>query len=61
LISALPLLTLLVVNPRKPIKLLKLDFTIIAVLQKLAFGYGIHALLLPRDQSSSPRNQIASY
>lgn len=43
-----PLLTLLAANPRKPKKLLKLDLSIIAVLQALAFGYGIHAIAAAR-------------
>jgi hypothetical protein len=44
----LPLLTLLAINPRKPIKLLKLDLTIIAAPQTLAFGYRIRAVAAAR-------------
>lgn len=43
-----PLLTLLAANPRKSQRLLKLDLSIIAVLQALAFGYGIHAIAITR-------------
>ncbi|MBD8873113.1 TfpX/TfpZ family type IV pilin accessory protein [Rhodanobacter sp. DHB23] len=43
-----PLLTLLAANPRKPKRLLKLDLAIIATLQALAFGYGIHAIATTR-------------
>ena len=43
-----PLLTLLAVNPHKPKRLLKLDLSIIAVLQALAFGYGIHVIAAAR-------------
>lgn len=39
-----PLLTLLVVNPRKPNRLLKLDLSIIAALQAVALCYGIHVI-----------------
>ena len=43
-----PLLTLLVVNQRKPKRLLKMDLSVIAMLQALAFGYGIHAIAAAR-------------
>jgi hypothetical protein len=43
-----PLLTLIAASPHKPKKLLKLDLSIIAVLQALAFGYGIHAIAAAR-------------
>jgi hypothetical protein len=43
-----PLLTLLAANPRKPKRLLKLDLSIIAALQALAFGYGIHVIAAAR-------------
>lgn len=43
-----PLLTLLAANPSKPKRLLKLDLSIIAVLQALAFGYGIHVIAAAR-------------
>lgn len=47
-ISIGPLLTLLAANPRKPRRLLRLDLSIIAALQTLAFGYGIHAIAAAR-------------
>lgn len=43
-----PLLTLIVVSPSKSKKLLKLDLSIIVMLQVLAFGYGIHAIASAR-------------
>jgi len=43
-----PLLTLLAANPSKPKRLLKLDLSIIAALQALAFGYGIHVIAAAR-------------
>ncbi|QAU23360.1 hypothetical protein EO087_04665 [Dyella sp. M7H15-1] len=39
-----PLLTLVVVNRHKPRKWLRLDLTIIAVLQTIAFGYGVYVI-----------------
>lgn len=39
-----PLLTLLVVNRHKPRKLLRLDLTVIGVLQAIAFGYGVYVI-----------------
>ena len=39
-----PLLTLLVVNRHKARKLLRLDLTVIGVLQAIAFGYGVHVI-----------------
>ena len=43
-----PLLTLLVVNRHKPARLLRLDLTIIGVLQVVAFGYGLHVIINSR-------------
>jgi len=43
-----PLLTLVVVNPRKARKLLRLDLSIIGLLQAVAFGYGIHVIASAR-------------
>jgi hypothetical protein len=43
-----PLLTLLVASPRKSQDLLRLDISIIAALQVLAFGYGIYATAITR-------------
>jgi hypothetical protein len=43
-----PLLTLLVVNRHKPAKLLRLDLTVIGVLQAIAFGYGLHVIINSR-------------
>ena len=43
-----PLLTLLAANPNKPKRLLKLDLSIIAVLQALAFSYGVHVIAAAR-------------
>jgi hypothetical protein len=40
-----PLLTLLVVNRHKARKLLRLDLTVIGVLQAIAFGYGLHVII----------------
>lgn len=39
-----PLLTLLVVNRHKARKLLRLDLTVIGVLQAIAFGYGLYVI-----------------
>jgi len=39
-----PLLTLLVVSPNKSRKLLKLDLSVIAMMQTIAFAYGVHAI-----------------
>lgn len=43
-----PLLTLLVVNRHKPRKLLRLDLTVIGVLQAIAFVYGMHVIISAR-------------
>jgi hypothetical protein len=43
-----PLLTLLVVNRNKALKLLRLDLTIIGVLQAIALGYGLHVVISAR-------------
>ncbi|GLQ48466.1 fimb protein [Dyella lipolytica] len=43
-----PLLTLLVVNRDKAAKLLRLDLTVIGVLQAIAFGYGLHVIISAR-------------
>ncbi len=43
-----PLLTLIVVSPRKTIKLLKLDLSVIAAMQTIAFAYGVHAIASAR-------------
>lgn len=43
-----PLLTLLVVSPRKPERLLKLDLSIIAILQTFAFAYGVQVIAAAR-------------
>ncbi|GAB3793464.1 hypothetical protein [Dyella agri] len=43
-----PLLTLLVADPRKSRKLLRLDLAIIATMQAVAFGYGIHVMAAAR-------------
>lgn len=40
-----PLLTLLVVNRKKAAKLLRLDLTVIGVLQAIAFVYGLHVII----------------
>ena len=39
-----PLLTLLVVTPGKSTKALRFDLTVIALVQSLAFAYGVHAI-----------------
>jgi len=39
-----PLLTLIVASPHKSRKLLRLDLSVIAVLQTIAFTYGVHAI-----------------
>ena len=39
-----PLLTLLVVNARKPMRLIRLDLSIIGLVQAVAFGYGIYVI-----------------
>ena len=43
-----PLLTLIVVSPRKTRKLLRLDLSVIAVLQTIAFAYGVHVIAAAR-------------
>lgn len=43
-----PLLTLLVFNPVKPKRLLRLDLSIIGAVQLLAFGYGINVICQAR-------------
>jgi hypothetical protein len=43
-----PLLTLLVVTPRKSRKLLKLDLSVIALMQAIAFAYGVHVIAAAR-------------
>jgi hypothetical protein len=43
-----PLLTLIVANPHKPRKLLRLDLSVIAVMQTIAFGYGVHVIAAAR-------------
>lgn len=43
-----PLLTLLVVNPRKARRLLRLDLAVICLLQAIAFGYGLHVVIEAR-------------
>jgi hypothetical protein len=43
-----PLLTLIVVSPHKPRKLLRLDLSVIAILQTIAFAYGIHIIAAAR-------------
>src|SRR6185312_7708044 len=43
-----PLLTLLVVNPRKTGRLLRLDLSVIAIVQAIAFTYGIHVIAAAR-------------
>lgn len=43
-----PLLTLLVVNRNKPLRLLRLDLAVIGVLQTIAFGYGLHVIINSR-------------
>ena len=43
-----PLLTLLVISPAKPKRLRRLDISIIASLQAVAFGYGFHVICQAR-------------
>ena len=43
-----PLLTLLVVNRHKPLRLIRLDLTVIGILQAIAFGYGLHVIISAR-------------
>jgi hypothetical protein len=43
-----PLLTLLVITPTKSRKLLKLDLTVIGLLQTIAFAYGLHVIAAAR-------------
>jgi len=43
-----PLLTLIVASPRKSRKLLRLDLSVIAVMQTIAFIYGVHAIAAAR-------------
>jgi len=43
-----PLLTLIVVSPRKSRKLLRLDLSVIAVMQTIAFAYGVHVIAAAR-------------
>jgi hypothetical protein len=43
-----PLLTLIVASPHKSRKLLTLDLSVIAVMQTIAFGYGIHVIAAAR-------------
>ncbi|GLQ51776.1 TfpX/TfpZ family type IV pilin accessory protein [Dyella flava] len=43
-----PLLTLLVVNSHKPLRLIRLDLTVIGILQAIAFGYGLHVIINAR-------------
>ena len=43
-----PLLTWIAASPRKSRKLLKLDLSIIAALQTIAFAYGVHAIASAR-------------
>lgn len=43
-----PLLTLLVVNARKPMRLIRLDLSIIGLMQAIAFGYGIYVISAAR-------------
>ncbi|WP_158753129.1 TfpX/TfpZ family type IV pilin accessory protein [Dyella sp. S184] len=43
-----PLLTLLVVSPHKPRSLLRLDLSVIAVMQAIAFAYGVHVIAVAR-------------
>lgn len=43
-----PLLTLIVFTPDKPRKLLRLDLSVIAVLQTIAFAYGVHVIAAAR-------------
>jgi hypothetical protein len=43
-----PLLTLLVVSPYKPRKLIILDLSIISMIQVIAFAYGVHLIAVAR-------------
>jgi hypothetical protein len=43
-----PLLTLIVVNPNKSRKLLRLDLSVIAIMQTIAFAYGVHVIAAAR-------------
>lgn len=43
-----PLLTLLVVNPRKTRRLVRLDLAVIGLIQAIAFAYGIKVIALAR-------------
>jgi hypothetical protein len=43
-----PLLTLIVVNQHKSRKLLKLDLSVIAIVQTIAFAYGVHIIAAAR-------------
>jgi hypothetical protein len=43
-----PLLTLVVVNRHKPLKLLRLDLSVIGLLQLIALGYGLHVIAKAR-------------
>jgi hypothetical protein len=43
-----PLLTLIVVSPHKSRRLLRLDLSVIAVLQTIAFAYGVHVIAAAR-------------
>jgi hypothetical protein len=43
-----PMLTLLVVNARKPMRLIRLDLSVIALVQAIAFGYGIYVISAAR-------------
>jgi hypothetical protein len=43
-----PLITLIVFNPAKPLRLIRLDLTVIAVLQLAALAYGISVVAIAR-------------
>jgi len=43
-----PLLTLLVINARKPMRLVRLDLSVIGIVQAIAFGYGIYVISAAR-------------
>lgn len=43
-----PLLTLIVVTPRKSKRLLRLDLLVIATMQSVAFAYGVHVIATAR-------------
>jgi hypothetical protein len=43
-----PLITLIVFNPAKPLRLIRLDLTVIAVLQLIALAYGITVVAIAR-------------